>query len=145
MFNKSKPYGEVCGPNVPYKYEQDGRYYDQQFNEVTDKGELIARHVTAEEQRETIKTVATTAPPADDVVIDESGPVPEIGMDLAASADAFVDDLDELKLPEIKEQLDRLGVKYDKNARKADLKALLADELIAAEIEKDQEEHEGEE
>lgn len=38
--NRKKPFGEVCGI-APYKYEQGGRFFDQQGNEVDKRGRPI--------------------------------------------------------------------------------------------------------
>lgn len=39
--NKSKPCSEVCGFGIPYKFEQNNKFFDQHGNEVTDKGEPV--------------------------------------------------------------------------------------------------------
>lgn len=123
MFNKNKPYGEVCGTGIRYKYEQNGKLYDAQYNEVTSDGLKVpgGEYITPE-----MRTTQNTRPE----VLAEAGPVPETEIPIAAGVDLKIDDIDTLKLPEIKEQLDRLGVEYDKSARKPDLVVLLRDELV---------------
>lgn len=41
MLNKSEPYGEVCGGNSPVRYVQNHKFYNAQFMEVNEKGEVI--------------------------------------------------------------------------------------------------------
>lgn len=36
--DRQKSYSEVFGPGIPYKFEQDGKYFDQGGNEVTSDG-----------------------------------------------------------------------------------------------------------
>lgn len=38
MLDKSKPYGEVWGTDVPYSFEQNGKYYLLDGTEVTKDG-----------------------------------------------------------------------------------------------------------
>jgi len=147
MFNKTKPYSEVCGGTIPYKYEQGGRYYDHQYNEVKEDGAPVpgGEYIPPEMEAKPAKAAAPEpANPYENSLAvggeaDDSSPVPETEIPLADAADMAIDDIDSLKLPEIKEQLDRLGVSYDKTARKADLKAILADELATQAIEAEQE------
>lgn len=40
MLNKSKSYGEVFG-GAPYRYEQDGKYYNGAGDEVSNTGIVI--------------------------------------------------------------------------------------------------------
>lgn len=147
MFKKTKSYSEVCGGTMPYKYEQGGRYYDHQYNEVTESGDRVPGGEYISPEMEPATTPAAAPEPANpyknSLAVggepEDSSPVPETEIPLADAADMAVDDIDALKLPEIKEQLDRLGVSYDKTARKADLKAILADELATQAIEAEQE------
>ena len=143
-FFKSKPFGEVCGIGIPYKYEQGGKYFDQNLNEVTEQGVPVpgGEYIKPEDEIPEdgrIMTESASKAAIDDVYtnslsVDQGAPVPEVTLEETSSEDANVDNLDDLKLPEIKEQLDRLGVSYDKQARKPDLKALLRYELAADEI-----------
>lgn len=135
-FNKTKPYGEVNGPSIPYRYEQGDKYYDHQLNEITQAGEPVAggEYILPEDEAkpQTIKPQQEPKPQEE-----ESNPVPEIGIEPVSDQDAEVDNLDELKSDEIREQLDRLGIGHTKNMLKPDLKALLREELNAAEMEVD--------
>lgn len=38
MFDKSKPFGEVSGTGVAFKYTQDGKYYLMNGTEVNEAG-----------------------------------------------------------------------------------------------------------
>lgn len=156
MFNKSKPYGEVCGPGMAYRYEQAGKYYDHHLNEVTEAGVPVpgGEYILPEDESKPTTSVDIAqaepeSPYKNTLAVggEESSPVPETEIPLPDSKASDVEDLDSLQLPEIREQLDRLGVKYDKKGRKADLKAVLAAELAsqAVEDEIDQCEQEAEE
>jgi hypothetical protein len=48
--NKNKPYGEVCCTtgSIKYKYEQDGKFFDAQGNEVDKAGNAVALPQAAE-------------------------------------------------------------------------------------------------
>ncbi|MDH3981280.1 MAG: hypothetical protein OES84_00090 [Kiritimatiellaceae bacterium] len=50
MLNRKKPYGEVCGP-APYKYLQDGKFFNHHGLEVDEKGVQLE---TVDVPRETL-------------------------------------------------------------------------------------------
>lgn len=143
--NRNKSYGEVNGGNMPWKYEQGGRYYNHQGLEVDpETGEALenpdvldpaktathgvpAGHAAAQSAQ--IAQHHTQAPAENET------PVPEIGEGMEQINDVdlsqFPDDdgLDELKTPEIRDALDRLGVEYKARDSKPDLLTMLREEL----------------
>lgn len=142
-FKKHKPYGEVCGTGVPYKYDQAGKYYDHQFNEVTIDGVRIpgGEYIKPEDERKAQEPVVEQ--PAEEfkgIAMDADVDVPEIGLEETTAADVPVtsDDIDTLSAPDLREMLDRLDIKYPKKMLKPDLKALLQSELAALDAEKDE-------
>lgn len=42
--NKTKPFGEIWGGDLPYKYLQDNKFFNEAGKEVTEKGELLEVH-----------------------------------------------------------------------------------------------------
>lgn len=104
MLNRNKSYGEVNGSGIAYKFEQDGKYFNQMGYEVTADGRLIDEPKTEKPKTEE--------------------PVREF---LKESTNI---DLDDLTSNEIRDMLDRYGVKHRANDRKPDLLASLREEIL---------------
>lgn len=49
--NRNKPYGEVYGPNITHKYEQDGRLFNHKGIQVDDKGKVLEVVVDTDNNR----------------------------------------------------------------------------------------------
>ena len=110
--NKQKPYGTVCGTGFPYHFEQNGKFFNQAGLEVNEKGELI------------------TEPPE----LENDHVEPDIGPDVEPEDDG----IDDFTANELREQLDRLEVKYRANDSKPGLRAMLREELAARKNEDDE-------
>lgn len=150
--NRNKPYGEVCGTGVKYKYEQAGKYFDQHGNEVAVDGkpvpggempqDLGAPEHENQEKPATLAPENTEKPEYTGMSVDqgENNQVPETEIDAVDGSDVepLAQEIDDLTVADLKDMLDRMDVKYPKKAKKPDLQAMLRDEIKQREIEANQ-------
>ena len=147
-FNKSKPYGEVCGLGISYKFVQNNKFYDHHFNEVTKKGEPVpGGEYDVIEVRKPAPVVEKAPEPKEftGMAVDQPIQTGDDSVDVTIiSGEAEIiapedDGLSELTRKELFEQLERMGAdKPEQNARKDDLVAMLRDELKAKDAEDDE-------
>ncbi len=111
MLDKSKPYGQVCG-NAKHAFEQNGKLYNAQGDEVDSSGKLVDVSCETPEIEVKLLTDADMAPPKD-------------------TRAELVELIDKMNIKEIQKQLDKHKIEYNKKSPKADLVAMLVEEELA--------------
>jgi len=104
--NKLKPFGEVHGL-CAYKFMQDGKFFNGQGEEVTEKG----------------LTVHVTDPRAESITKHNEEKVDPRAKVIEAA--------EKMTVPALKVELKRREIEFDKNAVKPDLVTMLVDDELA--------------